>query len=247
MRIVVLVLGEGARKFYVPSAPWSARAGEHPLVSGPHYEGVSRPPIFPEERGISTSNLFLPTDHGISLGTWNIPVPPTLEAPADPYTVARETAVPADMHSPLAGAAAVEEATQAVWRPNSLRLFDGDKILAARSALQNSAPLEYTKLRVNTTRSLPIDKFAAPAFATALLLADSRNFPVIESEFRRQVDHCWSQLEPLLGYLGKQETEYCIWPAVVVAVHSHFGQKRKSGEPYVIHPLAVAMFLAEIG
>jgi GTP pyrophosphokinase len=32
-----------------------------------------------------------------------------------------------------------------------------------------------------------------------------------------------------------------------VAAHWHTGQKRKSGDPYITHPLAVATILAELG
>lgn len=38
-----------------------------------------------------------------------------------------------------------------------------------------------------------------------------------------------------------------IWRAYLVADTMHDGQKRKSGEPFVVHPIAVAMMLAEMG
>ena len=35
--------------------------------------------------------------------------------------------------------------------------------------------------------------------------------------------------------------------AFELAYNAHDGQKRRSGEPYIIHPLAVAKILAEMG
>ena len=35
--------------------------------------------------------------------------------------------------------------------------------------------------------------------------------------------------------------------AYVVAEQAHRGQKRRSGEPYITHPIAVAQILAELG
>ncbi|MBQ1995762.1 MAG: bifunctional (p)ppGpp synthetase/guanosine-3',5'-bis(diphosphate) 3'-pyrophosphohydrolase, partial [Clostridia bacterium] len=35
--------------------------------------------------------------------------------------------------------------------------------------------------------------------------------------------------------------------AFELAYNAHEGQKRRSGEPYIIHPLAVAKILAEMG
>ena len=103
--------------------------------------------------------------------------------------------------------------------------------------MEDTAPREYRKLKVNTLRSCWDEPAAKEAhkFATQLVLADSRQFSEINSEFKKQMNYCWSQLEPLVGYLDKQEVEKRIWPSVVVAVHCHLGQKRKSGEPYVIH------------
>ena len=42
-------------------------------------------------------------------------------------------------------------------------------------------------------------------------------------------------------------TPACCAAAYAVAEHMHRGQIRKSGEPYITHPLAVAQILAELG
>ncbi|NLS08731.1 bifunctional (p)ppGpp synthetase/guanosine-3',5'-bis(diphosphate) 3'-pyrophosphohydrolase [Nesterenkonia sp. MY13] len=57
-------------------------------------------------------------------------------------------------------------------------------------------------------------------------------------------------LEPLLRAIraqnGEQDLEL-IRRAFDVAHHHHAGQKRKSGDPYITHPVAVATILAELG
>jgi len=58
-----------------------------------------------------------------------------------------------------------------------------------------------------------------------------------------QVDIYWDRLLPVVSYLG---TERCakIYDALRVAYRAHRGQARKSGEPFIIHPVEVALLLA---
>lgn len=56
----------------------------------------------------------------------------------------------------------------------------------------------------------------------------------------------WHTLEPDLAYLP-EASRVRIRSALEFAYSAHFGQKRKSGEPYIIHPVAVAKILAELG
>ena len=54
----------------------------------------------------------------------------------------------------------------------------------------------------------------------------------------------------LLGLAKAQYTEneaLEIQHAIEVATKAHAGQKRRSGEPYITHPLAVAAFLIDWG
>ena len=53
-------------------------------------------------------------------------------------------------------------------------------------------------------------------------------------------------LEPLMRALGNVDKERII-RAYNVAEECHRGQKRRSGEPYITHPVAVATILAELG
>ncbi|KAK9835971.1 hypothetical protein WJX81_002744 [Elliptochloris bilobata] len=57
--------------------------------------------------------------------------------------------------------------------------------------------------------------------------------------------YLWRRLEPLLGYLpAEQRTK--VQEALYLAYDSHSGQVRKSGEPYITHPVEVTRILAEL-
>ena len=58
-----------------------------------------------------------------------------------------------------------------------------------------------------------------------------------------QVDHYWDRLMPMVSYLGTQQVAE-VYDALRVAYRAHRGQYRKSGEPFIIHPVEVAMLLA---
>ena len=54
-----------------------------------------------------------------------------------------------------------------------------------------------------------------------------------------------NDLRPKLDYLEPRARE-CVLSALEVANVAHKGQKRKSGEPFIIHPIAVAAILADM-
>ena len=60
------------------------------------------------------------------------------------------------------------------------------------------------------------------------------------------VEALWQQLEPYLHYLPST-TKAQVQTALEFAYAAHQGQQRKSGEPYIIHPVAVAQILADLG
>lgn len=70
--------------------------------------------------------------------------------------------------------------------------------------------------------------------------------PAISQNSVGGVDDLWQTLEPHLHYLPK-DAKTKVHAALEFAYASHDGQKRKSGEPYIIHPVAVAVILAELG
>jgi GTP pyrophosphokinase len=59
------------------------------------------------------------------------------------------------------------------------------------------------------------------------------------------IEGYWKELHPLLPHLGADDTKK-VELALRVAYCAHDGQMRKSGEPYIIHPIAVAGLLAQI-
>jgi hypothetical protein len=58
-----------------------------------------------------------------------------------------------------------------------------------------------------------------------------------------QVDRYWDQLLPVVSYLGTEKVVK-VYDALRVAYRAHRGQARKSGEPFIIHPVEVSMLLA---
>ncbi|KAK9280920.1 hypothetical protein L1049_003811 [Liquidambar formosana] len=55
----------------------------------------------------------------------------------------------------------------------------------------------------------------------------------------------WEDLKPTISYLPPQELEL-IHNALKLAFEAHDGQKRRSGEPFIIHPVEVARILGEL-
>ena len=58
-----------------------------------------------------------------------------------------------------------------------------------------------------------------------------------------QVEIYWDRLLPVVSYLGTERVVK-IYDALRVAYRAHRGQARKSGEPFIIHPVEVALLLA---
>ncbi|XP_078445106.1 RELA/SPOT homolog 1 [Wolffia australiana] len=55
----------------------------------------------------------------------------------------------------------------------------------------------------------------------------------------------WTNLEPIISYLPPEEINF-VRRALEVAYEAHSGQKRRSGEPFIIHPVEVACILGEL-
>uniref|UniRef100_A0A5B7AKY2 Putative GTP diphosphokinase RSH1, chloroplastic n=1 Tax=Davidia involucrata TaxID=16924 RepID=A0A5B7AKY2_DAVIN len=55
----------------------------------------------------------------------------------------------------------------------------------------------------------------------------------------------WEDLEPTISYLPPKELEL-VHNALNLAFEAHDGQKRRSGEPFIIHPVEVARILGEL-
>ena len=59
-------------------------------------------------------------------------------------------------------------------------------------------------------------------------------------------DYLWGRLAPLLWYLPSDAQREQVRDALNVAFAAHAGQARKSGEPFVTHPVEVSRILAEM-
>ncbi|KAK9057241.1 hypothetical protein SSX86_022076 [Deinandra increscens subsp. villosa] len=55
----------------------------------------------------------------------------------------------------------------------------------------------------------------------------------------------WEDLKPAIAYLSANELEL-VHDALKLAYEAHDGQKRRSGEPFIIHPVEVARILGEL-
>eukprot|EP00547_Thalassionema_nitzschioides_P003016 CAMPEP_0194204170 /NCGR_PEP_ID=MMETSP0156-20130528/3775_1 /TAXON_ID=33649 /ORGANISM="Thalassionema nitzschioides, Strain L26-B" /LENGTH=964 /DNA_ID=CAMNT_0038930121 /DNA_START=94 /DNA_END=2988 /DNA_ORIENTATION=+ len=61
----------------------------------------------------------------------------------------------------------------------------------------------------------------------------------------REVEKYWARLMPTVSYLGTERVAK-VYDALRVAYRAHRGQMRKSGEPFIIHPVEVAILLADL-
>ncbi|KAK7337484.1 hypothetical protein VNO77_18060 [Canavalia gladiata] len=58
-------------------------------------------------------------------------------------------------------------------------------------------------------------------------------------------ENLWEDLKPTISYLSPKELEL-VHSAFMLAFEAHDGQKRRSGEPFIIHPVEVARILGEL-
>ncbi|XP_061365516.1 putative GTP diphosphokinase RSH1, chloroplastic isoform X3 [Gastrolobium bilobum] len=58
-------------------------------------------------------------------------------------------------------------------------------------------------------------------------------------------ENLWEDLKPVISYLSSKELEL-VHNAFMLAFEAHDGQKRRSGEPFIIHPVEVARILGEL-
>ncbi|WZZ11811.1 putative GTP diphosphokinase RSH1, chloroplastic isoform X1 [Brassica napus] len=59
------------------------------------------------------------------------------------------------------------------------------------------------------------------------------------------IETLWEDLFPAISYLSCKELEF-VQKGLKLAFEAHDGQKRRSGEPFIIHPVAVARILGEL-
>ncbi|XP_071724524.1 putative GTP diphosphokinase RSH1, chloroplastic [Rutidosis leptorrhynchoides] len=71
--------------------------------------------------------------------------------------------------------------------------------------------------------------------------------PSVSSNITSEVspESLWEDLKPTIEYLSPNELEL-VHKALKLAFEAHDGQKRRSGEPFIIHPVEVARILGEL-
>ena len=67
----------------------------------------------------------------------------------------------------------------------------------------------------------------------------------LTEEDHQNVESYWNELLPKLPYLAEEDVAR-VKEALRVAYYAHRDQKRKSGEPFIIHPVQVAVLLADL-
>ena len=60
-------------------------------------------------------------------------------------------------------------------------------------------------------------------------------------------EECMQEIVKLIGSDCSEKEICCVRKAYEIAASAHEGQKRLSGEPYIMHPLSVALILASLG
>ena len=68
---------------------------------------------------------------------------------------------------------------------------------------------------------------------------------ILSDEDMEQIESYWDELLPKVSYLGTEMASK-VYQALCVAYRAHRGQKRKSGEPFIIHPVQVGLLLADL-
>uniref|UniRef100_A0A7N0RC33 Putative GTP diphosphokinase RSH1, chloroplastic n=1 Tax=Kalanchoe fedtschenkoi TaxID=63787 RepID=A0A7N0RC33_KALFE len=82
------------------------------------------------------------------------------------------------------------------------------------------------------------------------LHSDKKRWQVLCSGLTPEIDEVspetlWKDLEPSISYLPPKDLEL-VHNALKLAFEAHDGQKRRSGEPFIIHPVEVARILGEL-
>ena len=101
-----------------------------------------------------------------------------------------------------------------------------------------------------TAQSSGTDESSVPASAAVSRVQDIPRRRQLLSRLTGSSRTSIPELEPLLRTLRQfhpKANRQVVERAYVMAAHLHSGQMRRSGEPYITHPLAVATILAELG
>jgi GTP pyrophosphokinase len=137
----------------------------------------------------------------------------------------------------------------------SYRSWALEKLAAARKRLEpGSAPRSLESALLNAMRSLAEHDDAEGRGLIAFVASDS-SWPRRGRKWAAQALQAAGKrpsdvLEPLIKTIQATHPRADIWlveRAYDVAAYWHRGQTRKSGDPYITHPLAIATILADLG
>jgi len=103
--------------------------------------------------------------------------------------------------------------------------------------------IAHTAPEVNQWTSIMSQEYLQKASSEDYLAKLYQDLSDMSDYDTQQVEKYWSRLMPTVSYLGTESVAK-IYDALRVSYRAHRGQMRKSGEPFVIHPIEVALLLA---
>ena len=141
---------------------------------------------------------------------------------------------------------------EGIWNTNSNDTRGGRRRGSSSSKSRNNATLgTATSASVNTSTST----FAFSVTATAETAeanggktpssVSSSKSSVLTEYDESKIQEFWDDLSLTIQYLP-QRRHYDIYNALRVAYECHHGQMRKSGEPFIVHPVQVALLLTSL-
>jgi RelA/SpoT family (p)ppGpp synthetase len=79
---------------------------------------------------------------------------------------------------------------------------------------------------------------------SAQISSSSTKWDAVWSDYDlQQIERYWDRIMPTVSYLGTDAVAK-IYQALCVAYRAHRGQMRKSGEPFIVHPVEVSLLLS---
>jgi len=112
----------------------------------------------------------------------------------------------------------------------------------ASTTSSNGKTMAETAPEVNQWTSIMTDGYLQkePEMDVTQLYQDLKDMSDYDKD---EIEKYWAMLMPKVSYLGTEHVAR-VYDALRVAYRAHSGQMRKSGEPFIIHPVEVALLLS---